>query len=296
MLLGRSDVPLDRDPSARFLPWLIAFMVYLAVLAMAAAVAVNNLAERWDTGLSDELTVQVPPPVGEGRGDGLAVRVDAVLAALRGQPGVRALRVIDDARMQRLLEPWLGNGVTGQDLPLPRLISVEIDPASPPDLAALRAAVADAVPDAVVDDHQRALDGVLDAVRSFQVLALLVLGLVTGAAVITIVFVTRTGLAVHRRVIELLHLIGAHDAYVAGQFQRHALRLGLLGGTIGLVLGALTLAGLSQALAARDSAAIPELSLRLWQLGMLILIPPVTAVVAMLTARLTVLRTLARLS
>jgi len=296
VLLGRSDVPLDRDPSARFLPWLIAFMVYLAVLAVAAAVAVNNLAARWDTGLSNELTVQVPPPDAEGAGDGLAARVEAVLAALRGQPGVRALRVIDDARMQRLLEPWLGSGVTGQDLPLPRLISVEIDPASPPDLQALRAAVADAAPGAVVDDHQRALGGVLDAVRSFQVLALLVLGFVAGAAVITIVFVTRTGLAVHRRVIELLHLIGAQDAYVAGQFQRHALRLGLLGGSIGLVLGALTLAGLSQALAVRDSAAIPELSLRLWQWGTLILIPPVTAVVAMLTARLTVLRTLARLS
>lgn len=271
-------------------------MVYLAALATAAAIAVNNLAERWDTGLTDQLTVQVPPPAQEDAAPSQAVRVEAVVTALRNRDGVESVHVMDQARMEAMLQPWLGNGTLRDDLPLPQLIAVDIDTAAPPDLPTLRAAVDGAAPGAVVDDHRRALGGFLDVVRSVQVLAILVVGLVAGAAVITVVFVTRTGLAVHRRVIELLHLIGAQDGYVASQFQVHALRLGLLGGTLGLVLAAVTLLVLSQVSTGPASAVVPELTLRLWQWALLFLIPPVTALVAMVTARLTVLRTLARLS
>src|SRR3546814_6586819 len=69
-------------------------------------------------------------------------------------------------------------------------------------------------------------------------MALVVVLLVVLAASIMVAFVTRMGLAAHQRSIELLHMLGAQDSYVARQFQNHALRFGLRGGLIGL-LGAL---------------------------------------------------------
>ena len=51
----RTDLPLDRDASARFLPWIIGFMVYLCVIAVAAGLTVDRVAERWRQGLADHL-------------------------------------------------------------------------------------------------------------------------------------------------------------------------------------------------------------------------------------------------
>lgn len=295
-MFGRRDVPLDKDASTRFIPWLIGLMVYLAALALAAGFAVNNLSERWDRGLADHLTVQVPPPLAsEGEVDPGA-RVEAVLDILRGTDGVREAAVLDEAHTHRLLEPWLGEGLAREDLPIPALIAAELDPRQSIDIAGLQAEVEAVAPGASVDDHQRTLGQLLDIARSLQVLAFTVMGLIAGAAVVTVTFATRTGLAVHRQVIELLHLIGAHDAYVARQFQVHALKLGLLGGVTGLAVALGTVIGLNRILAAGESAIIPDLTLTPLQWGVLAMVPLLTAAIAMVTARITVLRTLARLS
>jgi cell division transport system permease protein len=296
VIVGRRDVPLDNDASARFLPWLIGFMVYLAALALAAAIAVSNLTERWDKGLSDQVTVQVPPDI-ESDGGKQDARVNAALEVLRGKPSVRRASLVEPSRMRELLEPWLGSQAATGDLPLPSLIAVTVDRGDPPDLDTLRAELREAAPGATLDDHQRTLGRLLEIAHSLQLLAMLVVALIAGAAVVTVVFVTRTGLAVHRQVIELLHLIGARDGYVASQFQRHALRLGLAGGVAGLALAAATLFGLSKVFEnGGETAVVPDLSFGPLQWAMLGATPVAAALVAMLTARFTVLRTLARLS
>jgi cell division transport system permease protein len=288
------DVPLDKDASARFLPWLIAFMVYLATLALAAAIAVSNVSQAWDSGLAGKLTVQVPP-ASEGDGD-RAARIDAVLEALRATPGVRSADQLSRRQMTELLSPWLGEAADSADLPLPALIAVEVAPERAPELSSLQRRLERAVPGTRVDDHQRTLGRLLEVARTLQLLAVLVVALVGAAAVVTVVFVTRTGLSIHRNVIELLHLIGAHDAYVARQFQRHALRLGLTGGLLGLALAAATLWALARFVGQEAGAIVPELTLSDTQWLALGSVPLAATLVAMLTARITVLRTLAKLS
>src|SRR5262249_4790945 len=153
-----------------------------------------------------------------------------------------------------LVAPWLGTGDIGDDLPLPDLIAVMLRPGANLDAAALGQRLAAAVPGGAVDDHKPWLAGLprlIDAGRlgggvrlgagGLGGVAAIVLGLVVLAAVATVVFVTRTGLDVHRRVIDIVHLVGATDGYIAGQFQANALTLGLLGGIGGLALAGLTL-------------------------------------------------------
>lgn len=295
MSRAATDVPLARDASQRFLPWLVAFMVYLAVLAFLGALAVHKGIQRWDSGLAGHLTVEIPLTQSENGADDQDTRVAQALHLLQGTKGVIGAAQLAPSEIAKLLEPWLGTSALDEELPLPALIAVTIDSAAPPDLATLAASLEQAVPGALVDDHQRWLGRLLDLARSVQIIAALIVLLVATAAILAIIFVTRTGLSIHRQVIELLHLIGAHDAYIARQFQRHALKLGLRGGIIGMALALATVLPVAGLLARADSALLPQVSLSPIEWGILMLMPVATALVAMITARLTVLGTLSRM-
>ena len=294
--LQRSDVPLERDASGRFLPWLIAFMVYLAALSLASVMAAHKITARWDQGLSARLTVQVPPPdPAVGRED-MADHVAEVQASLLATPGIAYAEVLPEERIEALLRPWLGDGVLGDNLPLPALIAVETDRGTPLDLGALAVRLERVAPGATIDDHQQWLGNVLDLAETIETVAAMVVLAVSFCAVITVIFVTRTGLAIHRQVIELLHLIGAQDSYIARQFQGHALRLGLVGGAMGLVLALFTVILIGYLLERTQSGLLPSLTLSAGQVLVLLSLPVATGAVAMITARLTVLLNLTRVA
>jgi cell division transport system permease protein len=290
-----SDVPLAKDASERFLPWLIAFMVYLAGLALSSAMVTRQLVERWDTGLSGQITVEVPLANLEASQQERAADVAKVLEVLTGTPGVATATQYRSDEIAALLEPWLGSSLADQDLPLPAMIAVTMDTAKPPDLTALREALERAVPGTLLDDHQRWLRNLLDLARSMQLVAAVIVALVGAAAILSVAFVARAGLAMHGQAIQLLHLIGARDAYIARQFQRHALRLGLRGGIIGTLLALATIVPIGILIERSQSGLLPDLSWSPLEWGLLASLPVVTALVTMATARFTVLGTLARM-
>lgn len=288
----RKPVPLDRDSSGRYLPLLVAIMVYLASLALAGGFSMSKLAERWDTGLSGALTIQVPA---ESPAAGAEADLQALVAEIAAYPGVTGAEAMAGSEMATLLEPWLGDAGFVGELPLPRLITVTIDPDAPPDIPALRQRLQELAPGSIVDDHQQWLARLLDLTRTIEVMAGVVVLLVVLAACIMVAFVTRMGLAAHDQAIELLHLIGAQDSYVARQFQNHALSLGLRGGVLGLALAVPTLYLVRHLLQRIDSGLLPEMTLRPHEWSLLILLPLAAALITMVTARITVLRTLARM-
>jgi len=291
MLNRRTDLALDRDSLGRFLPWLIAFMVYLAVLALAGALMLRATAERWDKGIGATLTIQIAPTDNPARDAG---NVEAVLGVLRTMPEIVRARAVDEAQLMALLEPWLGPAGAG-DLPVPRLIDVELKQGAPLDAASLKARLSAIVPGVGVDDHRVWLERLVRLIRTAEMLAVTVLVLIALATIGTVVFTTRTGLAIHHEAIEVLHLIGAQDSYVARQFATRALTLGLRGGLFGLALALPTLAGIGYVVRRLESGMLPELALSPAHWAVLVGLPLVVAAIAMLTARFTVLRTLARM-
>jgi cell division transport system permease protein len=293
MRLLRSDLPLARDSASRFLPWITGLMVYLAALALAGALALDGVAEHWHVGLAGSLTVQLEAPADGGPANRLARR-DRAVALLRAEPAVARAEALDDAAVRRLLAPWLGTIAAGDDLPLPDLIAVTLRPGADLDAVALGRRLSAALPGVSVDDHKQWLADLLRLIEAVRLVAAIVLALVVLAAIATVVFVTRTGLDVHRRVIEIVHLIGATDAYIAGQFQTHALSLGLLGGLGGLALAGLTLVLLAILLLDVGDSLLPPLSLAPGQWALLAALPLLAALLAMVTARWTVLHRLRR--
>lgn len=291
----RLDIPLDSDGSVRFLPWLIALMVYLAGLALAGTLVLNTALARFDRSLSFTLTVQLPP--GQGKDDG---GLAAALDALRRMPGVLAAEPLPREAAARLVEPWLGSSFAPEDLALPQLVDLRIDPDHPPDFVALKAKLAAAAPAALLDDNREWLDRLATPMRAVEITTLAIVVFIGVVAALTVVFMTRAGLAVHHTVIEVLHLIGARDGYIAAQFQSHALRLGLRGGIFGLLLAVATLYAIAHAAAGTALLGgrvqlLPALGLAPWHWGVLALLPLAAAVIAMLTARVIVLRALARM-
>lgn len=296
-----SDIPLARDPSGRFLVWITALMVYLAGLALAGALTVSDMARRWDSGLAGGLTVQiaplptsatpvVPPPVPPLPVAPLDERVEAALTILRSAPGVKSARALTSADTARLLEPWLGPEAADPLLPMPRLIDVVTD--GPVDVAGLVDRLKSAAPGATLDDHAVWLADLRSFTGAVHLAALALVALIGGAGVMSVVFSVRAGLAIHRHVVELLHLMGATDRYIARQFERHVVGLSLRGGLVGLGLAVATLVGVRHAAHGLRASLLPDLTLAVWQWAALGLVPLAAALLALLTARWTVLRTL----
>ena len=69
--------------------------------------------------------------------------------------------------------------------------------------------------------------------NSAVAVGILILMLVLAATVLSVTFATKGAMAANRPIVEVLHLIGAKDGFIAGQFQRHFLLLGIKGGAIG---------------------------------------------------------------
>ena len=286
----RLDLPFRQDASGRYVPWIIALMVYLAAMGGIGLIWLGDTLGQWDASLASALTLQVPA-------DASQPRIEMAIGALKQTKGVISARALQPDETAKLLQPWLGNSVPIASLPLPHLIDVEIDPRVTIDYTTLRQQLDQIIPNTQLDNNRSWLGGV----RAF---ALRVEGVITAgvfavmALIVTIViFAARIGLAIHRPVIELLHLLGARDEYIARQFQIHALSLGLRGGIVGGAAAALTVVFLGPA------GYILELPVPIttygifdWRIWALLVVTGLAAGgVAMLTARITVLRQLARL-
>ena len=285
------DIPLAGDAAARFLPWLIGFMVYLAALGLALALLVVSAGERWRATAAGTATVQIAP-LNEGR-DTRDERAKQALEILRATRGIGSAQPVPERQVLALLRPWLGEDAEAAALPLPRVIDVTFQPANPPDSAALAARLR-AVPGASIDDHGAWLARLAGLAGTIERIALAIVALIFAAMIATIVFTTRTSLAIHREVIEVLHLIGARDSYIARQFELQALAHGIKGGVGGLILAVATLILLSMAALNIDAPLLPRLSLSPVEWAAVVCVPLFAIVIAMFAARITVLRTLAR--
>jgi len=215
--------------AGRALLTVIAIMTFLASLTLGAVSLVADTASSWQADISREVTVQVRPD--DGLDMDAALRTIQMLAL--GTPGVSGAAVLDDAATGRLLEPWLGTDLALDELPVPRLVVIAVDADAPPDFAALGRSVREAVPQASLDDHRAWVSRLVAMARATVLIGIAILTLMMVATVLTVVFATRGAMTGNRQIIEVLHFVGARGSFIAAEFQRHFLRLGLLGALAG---------------------------------------------------------------
>lgn len=289
------ELPLRRDDTARFVPWIIAVMVFLATLSLAFALSMRAAIDAWDVTLSATLTVQVPPPSrADAKADTLDQRVEKITAILTGIQGISRVTPVDPEEAKSLLETWLGQGNVIAELPVPRLLDVELAPDIEVDLTDLTEKIESAVPGATLDDHKLWIDDLLHLGRRLVQASFAVLSLICFAAFVIMVFATRSSLVAHNRSIELLHIMGAKDNYIARQFAHHAFRLGLIGSLCGFIVAGLVAYTLVNATESLGEGILPDIHLRIYDWLFLFSIPFVGALLTMGCAWATVVSRLGR--
>lgn len=233
---------LESAPSAAIVPvagvasralfFVLSIMSFLACITVGAVAVVASAASDWRTDIAGEVTVQIRPVEGLD----MAAAVGEATALISATRGVTSARALSDAELRGLLEPWLGSGVDLGDLPVPRLIVVEVDRRAPPDITDLRARLMSAVPTSSLDDHELWQGRLAVMANTLIVSGIGILALVLCATVLSVIFATRGAMASNKDIVEVLHLVGAKESFIAREFERHFLRLGLKGGLAGGVL------------------------------------------------------------
>jgi cell division transport system permease protein len=215
--------------AGRSLSAVVAIMTFLAALAAGAAMLVAGAASTWQSEVAREITVQVRPAPGRD----LDADVAAASGIMRQAPGIADVRAYTRKESAELVEPWLGSGITLGDLPIPRIIVVKLLPGGTANFADLRQALTAQVPSASLDDHRGWIDRMRTMAETAVAAGMVILALVIAVTVLSVSFATRGAMATNRPTIEVLHYVGATDRFLASQFQRHFLLLGLKGGAIG---------------------------------------------------------------
>ena len=215
--------------SGRALVVVVAIMTFLASITTGTVLLVSASAADWQSEVASEITVQIRPYAWRD----IEKDVAAVTDAMRAQPGIVDVRPFTKDESSKLLEPWLGSGLSLDDLPVPRVIVARAQPGTAPDLATLRSRVNQIAPTASVDDHRAWIERMRSMTGATLAAGFGILALVIVATIISVSFATRGAMAANRPIVEVLHFVGAGDRYIAGRFQRHFLRLGLEGGLIG---------------------------------------------------------------
>ncbi|MGN6283880.1 MAG: cell division protein FtsX [Afipia sp.] len=222
----------------------VAIMTFLASITTGAVLLVRASAQEWQSDVASEVTIQVRPVSGRDFEQDIRNAIEVT----RTQPGIVDARAFTKDESAKLLEPWLGTGLSLDELPVPRMVVARVVPGQTLDLANLRERLGEVVPSAAVDDH-RAWIGRMRSMSGAIVLAgMAILALVIVATVISVSFATRGAMSANRPIVEVLHFVGASDSYIANRFLRHFLRLGLEGGVIG-VIAAMLVFGFSESIA-----------------------------------------------
>lgn len=284
-------------PQARLsgpMPWVIAIMVALTVVAAASGLALRNAAATARADLEGGVTVQVvnAAPAERQR------QAKAALDALTAEPDVASVRLVPQSELDRLVEPWLGKPV-GDDidaLPIPALLDVRLKAqASPARLDALRAKIAAAAPSARVDAQSSWLAPVFGAIGALQWLAGGLIALLAAATAAAVLLASRNALGANRNTIEIVHMLGGTDAQIARIVQRSMGMDAAAGGLAGLMLGLVAILLLGRQFAALGSGMVTAGALGWTDWLVLALVPVGGVVLAVLTARITVMRALRKI-
>jgi cell division transport system permease protein len=215
--------------SGRALVAVVAIMTFLASITTGAVLLVSASAAEWQSEVASEITIQVRPVAGRD----IARDTASVIETMRAQPGIVEVRPFSKDESAKLLEPWLGSGLSLDDLPVPRVIVARLQPGTVLDLVNLRARVMQVAPSASVDDHRAWIERMRSMTGATVFAGIGILVLVIIATIISVSFATRGAMAANRPIVEVLHFVGAGDSFIANRFLRHFLRLGLEGGVIG---------------------------------------------------------------
>ena len=291
----RYDLPLNKGSGGTFLKVLVALMTFLAMLALAASFALSAMTDRWSSGLEDKASIEIPAEDVNGAiltPQQMEILSDNVFNFVRNHPAVDNVEKMQQEQIIELVSPWLGEDIAFDDIPLPGILSVSFKTGVDFDMAAFEDRLNTIAPEAKLDTHESWLKDVLKFTGALHFAAVLITIVIGITTTIAIAGAVQSRMRIYHEELELLHLMGASDHYISRQLQRYILLLSLQGALIGALVGGVTLWIIGWLSSQMDISLLPDFSLSASQLFTLMFLPIFIALLAMMTAKQTVLRVL----
>lgn len=248
---ANSIVP-ERSVASETLMIVVAIMSFLTCLTFATVSIVWQQAAAWQSDISREVTVQVRPV----EGIDLSGEVDKAIALVKSTPGITDVSVVDKDWSKRLLEPWLGDDFDLDELPVPQMLVIELDPDRPANLKGLSQRLSASVEGASLDDHRIWIDRLRTMANTTVLVGFGLMALMLTAMILSVTFAAHSAMTGNHEVVAVLHFVGGRDAFIAKEFQRRFMTLGLKGGFVGSSIAILCF--LIMNLWARWSAGTPQ--------------------------------------
>lgn len=286
------DLGLQQSSGSNFLMLLIGLMTFLAMLAIATSLTLNGISEHWSSGLENKITIEIPATKSDETArsrdemNNIAKNAEKVLNTF---PAVKNVHILTDVEISDLISPWLGEDLPFDAMPVPGLISLELSGNSPASIQKLEQRLNTVADNITIDTHKQWLADVLKFTRSIQIATLILGSVIIVTTIIAVSSAVGSQIAVHQAEIELLHLIGARDSYIAKQFQFYTLFLSIKGSLIGMVFGLLIISIIGWIYKGMEiSSQMQSSSSSTTNIIILALLPIVISIIAALTARKTV--------
>ena len=298
IIARRQELPLKGENTTLFLQIMISIAVFIFAITLSGVLAINSMLANWNESILGSLTVQIMPVNNTDRAKAMAETLehqDKTVEFLKTVDGVIKVTPLPGSQLQKLIQPWLGDGVNLGNLPIPRIIDVKLAPDANIDFGKVAADLAQVSPYASLDNHKLWLNKLIKFADGLKVLAMSVLALVTAITSGAIFYTTQMSLGLHGAIIEILHIMGAKDTYIAQQYARRMAFLGLVGGVIGLLFAIPTIFFIASLARQIEGGIISEANLSFNDWIMIFSLPLFSMGIAMGTAYCTVKRTLLKM-
>lgn len=279
ILAPQLDIPFAKDDINRYLPWFIGLMVFLTGLFLAGGITVGEIASHKRSDASGWLSIQILQDEGD------TTLKDRVVKSLKQHEAIDEVRLQPREEVAALVSPWFGSAENADKLPLPVLIEARWKEDAQKKVKELRQDLRKLSPHILLDDHQQWLDHYLGFVQLVEIAAYSLAGVIIAATAMMVIFTSRTALKLHEDAVWLLHSVGAIDDYITRQFQFNAFLLGMRGALAGTVCSALLFLLIGFFTAQFEAPLLPSLPITAIHVLVWILLPVITGLLAMFSAR-----------
>lgn len=280
--------PLKQDVGQRYLSWTMGLLTLVMVFILTGFFLFYDPYSNLDS--QPSLTIEIP--FLHESPDQSSILVEKVLAFLKTIPALQKIEKVEKETLLKLLQPWVSPSHPLEDLRLPIFIDVTLDDTVAVDINFLSQKLRQIAAGIHVEPYSRLYSIVKIHHRTFQVLALGGLGLILSIMMMLVSLVTKTSLLAYHSIVDSLRLMGAKNAFIARQFQTQTFTRCLKGSFAGLVLGLVTVYGLTLLPQVIGGPLLFDPWLRIDLLPFFLLLPFVTAFVSTIVSRLTVSRLL----
>lgn len=291
----KQELQLKSENTSLFLKVIISIAIFIFAITLSGVLAVDSMITTWNKNILGSLTVQVIPPSDLNKEKSVAETLameEKAVDFLKSVNGIIKVTPLSDEQLNELLSPWLGDDVDINELPVPRIIDVKLDKNANLDFTQLAKDLSQAAPLASLDNHKLWLNKLIAFAGGIKMIATTILVLVSLITSGAIFYTTKMSLGLQHNVIEILHIIGAKDTYIAQQYAKHMGKIGFIGGICGILFAVPAIFFIGSLAKAIEGGIISETSLNFFDWGMIIALPLFSMVVAVLTAYYTVKQTL----